>query len=62
MNRWYCKINANPLQDNIQGSSVFVLADSHLDQIQLNMLNGNLMQKKVSRMALLKKTDATSTA
>lgn len=44
--RWYYKINAAPVQDNIEGSSVFVLADSHLHQIQLNMLNGSLIQKK----------------
>lgn len=62
VNRWYCKINATALQDNIEGSSVFVLADSHLHQIQLNMLNGSLIQKKVSRMTLLKKTDVISSA
>lgn len=60
--RWYCKINATPVQNNIEGSSVFVLTDSHLHQVQLNMLNGSLIQKKVSRMTLLKKTDVTPSA
>lgn len=60
--RCYCKINATPIQDNTEGSSVFILADSHLHQIQLNMLNGSIIRKKVSRMTLLKKADVAPSA